>query len=153
MDRDGRDSGAENSHSFPEAVSRRGVLRNGVATAGALALGGAAVGAAAAKPGQAGAPGSGGEAVVPVADYADARFEIGRRTEGPETVVFECNEGNDRPILLVGWTFSYVGEDAERTLFTRDNNVDTAPVYEWNSLDRGAKRCDGLVQTPYRRVE
>jgi hypothetical protein len=134
-------------------TSRRRLLRNGVATASALVLGGAALGTATAKPGQVGAPGSGGQAVVRLEDYREARFEILGRTDGPETILFECNQGGGRPLLLVGWRFSYLDEDAERTMFTRDNNVDTDPVYTWNPADRGATECEDVVVTPYRRVD
>lgn len=136
------------------SISRRRLIRSGIG-AGALAFGLFATGTVGAKPGQVGAPGKGGEAVVPVSNFKDEQFHINKRIEPPETVIFECNEGIDRPILLVGWDFEYVSGETG-ILYTRDNNVQTGEdvIYNWNG--NGNKRCSpatangDFIQTPYR---
>lgn len=142
-------------------TTRRRLLRGSAVSAGAVAFGLGATGAVGADqpevPGQAGAPGKGGEAVVPVNDFKDEQFHILERPDPTESVIFECNEGNDRPILLVGWYFRYQSDETgARTLYTRDNNVETGEdvIYNWSG--NGGKRCSpatdprDFIQTPYR---
>lgn len=124
--------------------SRRQILKATTAAASALTLG---TGIAAAGPEETGrfndAPGRGGEAVVPADDYRPQSFHITARTgdtaEEIDGVLFQCNDGDGESIFLVGWEFQYVDEDDTHLLFTRSNNLDTDPMYDWS--DNGSKVC------------
>ena len=125
--------------------SRRQILKATTATAGTLAFG---AGIASAGPEETGrfndAPGRGGEAVVPAADYEAKDFHITQRTgdtaDEINGVIYQCNEGDGKSIFLVAWEFQYVGEDDTNLLFTRSNNIDTDPTYSWS--DNGSKLCE-----------
>lgn len=124
--------------------TRRQILQATTAAASALAAG---TGIAAAGPEETGrfndAPGRGGEAVVPLDVYRPQSFHITSRTgdtaDEIDGVLFQCNEGDGNPIFLVGWEFQYVDEADTHLLFTRSNNVDTDPTYDWS--DNGSKIC------------
>lgn len=138
------------NRSDEQRLSRRRLLRRSAAVAGAMGIGAGAVDTVAAKPGQAGAPGRGGEALVRPADFrSDERFTISGRVDADQDfyyLPFECNEGNGHPIALVGWYFSYRDEDETRLVYTRDNNVATeGVVYNWNG---SSKVCDSSAFVP-----
>lgn len=135
-------------------ISRRGVLAKTTA-AGTALIGGIGITGSVAADQETGrfndSPGRGGQAVIPEDDFEkNKKFAITERTGDSATeidgAVFQCNTGNGESIFLVGWNFTYEGEDEERILYTRSNNIDTSVTYDWQN--NGSKICEsGLVTT------
>lgn len=124
------------------AATRRQILRSAGAGAAGLLLGGRTLGTAAAK-------GKGGKAAVSVDELpGDTRSFYFLEPTG-EFVRKTCDKGGNG-IVLAGWSFYYEGEDpdeTDRTLFTRDNAIDTSVRYSLS--DPGTIDCGEFVLTTY----
>lgn len=123
-------------------ATRRQLLTGAGVGAAGLLLGASAMGTAAAT-------GKGGKAAVSVDELpVDTRaFYFGEPTG--EFVRKTCDSGGNG-IVLAGWSFYYDGEDpaeTDRTLFTRDNAIDTDVRYRLS--EPGTIDCGEFVLTTY----
>lgn len=120
-------------------ISRRRVLC-GTVGAGTLLLG----------MGTVSADGQGGQAIVATEDFETEPFEIKRSTgpNDPDRKGYQCREPG-REISLVGWKFVYEDEETVRTLYTRDNQINTNVTYHWAGRNEDCNGADGYVQTGY----
>lgn len=99
--------------------------------------------------GTAAAKGKGGKAAVPNEELpGDTRaFYFGKPTG--ELKRQTCEQGGNG-IILAGWSFYYEGEDPEqtqRTLYTRDNAIDTSVRYVLQ--EPGTIDCGEFVLASY----
>jgi len=119
--------------------TRRRVLRGSLVAASALGLGLGAIGTAAAK-------GKGGEAAVPVEDYLPEKGAFSFVEPTGNIVKKTCEKGGNG-IRLAEWTFRYAGEEELRSIYTRDNAIDTSRRYRFSG--EGAVDCGGFFLTPF----
>lgn len=118
--------------------TRRRVLRGSIVTASALGLGLATSGTATAT-------GKGGEAAVSDGDFQPTtEFSFVEPTGSGARKT--CDKGG-QGIVLAEWTFQYVGEDELRTIYTRDNAIETDERYQFTG--NGQVDCGGFFLTPF----
>lgn len=147
-DRANADTSTDVDGSDTHRRTRRQIVRETFVSAAALGVG---LGAA----GTAGASGKGGNAAISKAEdestagnfRTDEAFEFDRRLGDDEVPFkrFTCDKGG-QGIVLAGWWFSYVGEDTERKIYTRDNAIDTGETYTFNG--KGTD-CGGFFLAPF----
>ncbi|WP_053948428.1 hypothetical protein [Halolamina sediminis] len=133
---------SQDSRSDDSTTTRRRLLAGVGAGATGLLLGAGTMGTAAAK-------GKGGRAAVPVDELPDGTRTFHFDEPTGEFVRKTCEKGGNG-IVLAGWSFYYEGEDpaeTDRTLFTRDNAIDTAVQYTLS--EPGTIDCGEFVLTTY----
>lgn len=138
----GRDTtgGTDANDHDSEGTTRRGVLRASAVAVGTVGLGVGAVSTATAN-------GKGGEAAVPNEDFRrDEAFSFEEWTGN--RVKQTCEKGGNG-IVLAEWTFHYEGEETTRTIYTRDNAIDTERTYTFTG--NGDVDCGGFRLVPYSR--
>ncbi|MDG5774912.1 hypothetical protein VB773_15645 [Haloarculaceae archaeon H-GB2-1] len=139
----GRCQSGESSESTGDSNgrSRRQILKRSALTVSAVGIGVGAMGTASAN-------GKGGQSAVPEADYIPENGAFYFDEFTGKRVKKTCSTGGNG-IILAEWTFHYEGEDesAGRTIYTRDNAIDTTQRYAFSG--KGTVDCDGFYLTPF----